>query len=80
MIDVKKAIEERYKEEEPELAPVERRTLEVKEVATYLGVSVDFIYKLCREGKIPKIKIGSRILFKIESIERWLSDLEEFDQ
>lgn len=76
MIDVKQAIEDRYKENEPELVPIERRTLTVKEVATYLGISVDFVYKLCREKKIPYVPIGSRIMFKIESIEQWLADLE----
>lgn len=70
------AIEKKYSKDEPELEPVVRTTLEVKEVATYLGLSKDMIYKLVREKKMPHIKIGSRILFKVESIDRWLSELE----
>ncbi|MEW9675269.1 helix-turn-helix domain-containing protein [Lentibacillus sp. L22] len=76
MFDVKQAIADRYKNNKPELAPIERRTLTVKETATYLGLSADMLYKLVREKKIPNVKIGSRIMFKIESIEQWLADLE----
>lgn len=77
MINVEQAIKKRYEKDELEHAPVVRSTLTVKEIATFLDLSADFIYKLCREKKIPHIKIGSRLLFKIESIERWLSELEQ---
>lgn len=77
MIDVKKAVEDRYKEDEPELAPIERTTLEVKELATYLNISRDFVYKLAREKKIPTIRIGARIMFRKETIDRWLAELEK---
>jgi len=76
-MDIKQAIESRYKEKETEYAPIERTTLTVKEIAIYLDLSTDFIYKLCREKKIPHIKIGTRTMFKRNSIDKWLSDLEQ---
>ncbi len=69
------AIKEHY-EKKPSYAPIERTTLTVKEVAIYLDLSTDFIYKLVRQKQIPFIKVGSRILFKRVSIERWLSQIE----
>lgn len=54
------------------LDTIERSTLTTYEVAEYLGVSVDMIYKLVREKKIVHFRIGSRILFKKEAIEQWI--------
>lgn len=56
---------------------MERTTITVYETAEYLGLSVDMIYKLVRGNRIPHIRIGRRILFKVESIDQWLSDIEE---
>lgn len=49
----------------------ENRALTVKEVSSYLGISVQMVYNLINEGKISAFKIGSatRIM---------LSDLEDF--
>lgn len=76
-MNLKKSNEKKYEKGQSEYAPIERTTIKVNEVAEYLGLSKDFIYKLCRERKIPKIKIGSRIMFKKDTIDKWLSDLEE---
>nr|WP_100012435.1 helix-turn-helix domain-containing protein [Lentibacillus sediminis] len=56
---------------------MERKTMTVEETAGYLGVSKDLIYKLVRKKQIPNIKIGGRIMFKKESIDRWLSEIEQ---
>lgn len=53
---------------------IERTTLNTNEMAEYLGVSVDMIYKMARERSIPHFRIGSRILFKKNAIENWISD------
>lgn len=55
-----------------QLEPIKRSTLTVKEVASYLGVSVDTIYTLVRENKIVHFRIGSRILFKKNAIDDWI--------
>lgn len=64
-----------------QIEPIKRSTLEAREVAVYLGVSIDTVYKLTREKAIPHIRIGShRILFKKDSIDRWLCEMEEASQ
>lgn len=54
------------------LEKIKRSTLTVKEVAEYLGISVDMVYILCREKRIAHFRIGSRILFKKAAIDRWI--------
>lgn len=56
---------------------ITRTTLSVKETAVFLGVSPKTIYKMAREKQIPFVKIGRRVLFKIDSLERWLAKQEE---
>lgn len=51
---------------------IERSTLTVEETAIYIGVSVDMIYKLVREKALPHFRIGRRILFKREVIDRYI--------
>lgn len=54
------------------IEPIKRSTLTVKEVAEYLGISSDMVYILCREKRIAHFRIGTRILFKKEAIDRWI--------
>ena len=54
------------------LEPIKRSTLTASEVAEYLGVSIDSVYKLCREKKIVHFRIGSRLLFKKAAIDNWI--------
>ena len=35
------------------------------------------LLELAKAGKIPYFKVGSRILFKRESLDNWISDLEK---
>lgn len=54
------------------LQPIKRSTLTAKEVAEYLGISLDMVYLLVREKRIVHFRIGSRILFKKEAIDNWI--------
>lgn len=72
-MNLEEAIKRKY---EPKFAPIERTTMTNKEVAEYLGLSDEFIYKLVRQKQIPFMRVGRRILFKKASIDKWLSDLE----
>jgi PTS system nitrogen regulatory IIA component len=47
-----------------------------KDVAEYLKLSSDLIYKLVQQGKIPVSKVGSRWRFKKEKIDQWMEDQE----
>jgi len=44
----------------------------VNEVAKYLGVNNETVYRMCRIRKIPCYKIGRRYLFKMQNILLWL--------
>ena len=42
------------------------------ELAMRTGLSVSFIRKMTREGRIPYLRVGRRILYPISEIEKWL--------
>lgn len=56
---------------------MERVTMTVKEVSEYLGVSTDTVYRLAREGHLPNARVGHRLLFKRDSIDRFFASEEE---
>lgn len=49
-----------------------RRAISVPEMATQIGVSRGFGYALVRNGDIPSIRLGKRILVPCEAIDRIL--------
>lgn len=53
---------------------MKKRTMSVKDVAHYLGLHPDTVYRFVREEKIPHMKIGSRIFFLQDALEEWLSE------
>jgi len=53
---------------------MEKRTLSVEDVAAYLGLHKDTVYILVKEKRIPHMKIGSRIFFLEEALEKWLME------
>lgn len=64
------------KQKQP-LPRLERTTLTVVELAEYLGVSKDLVYKLVREKRLPVIRLGTRLLFKRDTIDRFIGELEQ---
>ena len=53
--------------------PVQRRTYTVNEVATILGIGRNTAYEVCRNGDIPTIRVGGRILIPRDAIEDLLA-------
>lgn len=51
---------------------MEQRTMSVADVADYLGLHTDTIYDLVKEKEIPHIKIGRRIFFMEDVLEKWM--------
>lgn len=52
---------------------IESPLLDVNEAAKFIHVSRATIYRLIDEGRIPNpVKIGSRVLFRIEELELWI--------
>lgn len=58
------------------MTDLERVTLPAKPAARYLGISYWKLLELVRVGKIPHIRVGGRILFRKEGLDRWLEEQE----
>ena len=52
-------------------------TLSAKQAAFYLGVSYWTLLSMVREGKIRHFKVGSKILFRQQSLDEWIVAAEE---
>lgn len=53
-----------------------KTTMDVKEVAGYLGVSDWWVYTMAKRGLLPHIRISGRLLFRKVAIDRFLSEKE----
>lgn len=54
-------------------SPDERpRLLGAHEVAEIIGMTVDYVYVLCRKGEIPHLKFGRTLRFRDTDIDQWL--------
>ena len=54
---------------------MQSRWMTLQEVAEYLQLSKDMIYRLAQSGKIPASKVGSRWRFRRERIDLWMEDM-----
>ena len=52
----------------------ENLTMTVKEVASALKISRGLAYEACRDGRIPTIRIGRRLLVSRRALEKVLED------
>lgn len=51
-------------------------TLNAKAAAKFIGISYWLLLDLVRRKEIPSIKAGNKLLFRLESIERWMTNSE----
>lgn len=51
---------------------VTTRYLDVAQLATYIGRTPKAIYHLVAEGKIPVMRLGRKVQFDKEKIDRWM--------
>ena len=51
-----------------------KQIMSVDDVAAYFGLHKDTIYDLVRENKIPHIRLGGRIFFLEDVLEKWMMD------
>ena len=49
-----------------------RKPFTVHEVAAYLGVTVDTVYRMARRGKLPGVRLGRIWRFPQEVFLQWL--------
>lgn len=57
----------------------ERAVYNVREVSEMLSISLGGTYQLCREGKIPAIKLGGRWVVPKTRFHAWLDNLPTAD-
>lgn len=50
---------------------------DIKELSSYLKISIPEIRKLVRSKRIPHFKIGNRYKFDLKKINLWVEELEE---
>jgi len=50
-----------------------KHMLTVREVAEHLNIAVSTVYAMVSARRIPFLKIGSRVLFDLSQIERWIA-------
>ena len=50
----------------------ENRWLSLKEIAAYLGIKEDTVYKWISRRKMPAHKVGSLWKFKKDEIDNWV--------
>ena len=51
---------------------VGKRLLKVEEVARYLGLEVDTVYKKARLRELPSVKMGRALRFDVKALERYI--------
>ena len=54
-----------------------KEILDIKELSTYLTVSISEIRKLVRQKNIPYFRIGNKLKFRTANINLWIEELEE---
>ena len=53
---------------------VERRLVDVEEVAYMLGMSKNTIYCWVSQGRIPFVKCGRSTRFDLQEIDKWIKE------
>ncbi len=53
-----------------------KRYFNIKEVSEYTSLPAKTLYDWAGQGKIPSIKIGRRVLFDLQDIDRHLENLK----
>ncbi|MBI1978417.1 MAG: helix-turn-helix domain-containing protein [Candidatus Omnitrophica bacterium] len=46
--------------------------LTIDQIADYLQVSKEKVYKLCQRGRMPASKFGGQWRFKVKEVDAWL--------
>jgi excisionase family DNA binding protein len=52
-------------------------TLKARQAAAYLGISYWKILDMVKKNEIPHIRAGSLVLFRKETLDRWIVEQEQ---
>lgn len=69
-----KAHKTRKRTKKKEEIPAVREVMDIKSLASYLGLGKSKIYALIRQKKIPASRIGRQYRFSKEVIDQWLKE------
>jgi excisionase family DNA binding protein len=50
-----------------------------REAAAMLGMSVSSLERLTRAGRIPRIKDGNKVFYRVATLDEWLAKREKFE-
>jgi excisionase family DNA binding protein len=53
-----------------------KKYLNIHEAAEYTSLAEDTLYLYGQQGKIPRIKVGRKVLFNRESLDEWMKQKE----
>jgi len=56
--------------------PIEPFALKAREAAVLTRISERVLYSLTSEGEIPCVRIGRAVLYRPESLKKWLKERE----
>jgi excisionase family DNA binding protein len=54
-------------------APMNRRLLDIREVAIYTGLSIHTLYTMVSQRRIPFVKLGRLTKFDLYELDRWIA-------
>ena len=55
------------------VGPSSKHMMTVKQIAEHLNISVPTVYAMVSARRIPFLKIGSKVLFDLSQIKRWIA-------
>ena len=53
--------------------------LSVEEAAAYLRFSTTYLYRLCKEKKIPHVNYGRHIIFRKSDLYEWIGSMVVYE-
>ena len=53
-----------------------KRYVNINVVSEYMSIPVKSLYELASQGRIPSIKLGSRVLFDLKDIDKMMESMK----
>lgn len=60
-----------------EVYNMQKKICNIKELSIYIQTSIPQIRKLVKEKKIPYFRVGNRIKFDMNEVDKWIEKLQE---
>lgn len=57
---------------------IDKKTLNRKDAASFLGIAVSTLDKMAANGSIARVKLGRRVIYRIKDLETLLDANREF--